>query len=120
MDGVETTEDTSSKLGTEGVPDTVLDLLLLTGVVHGSDRDALLAVDALSGGEVAGDEEVLLALGDVDTLVPVGLDGDSTRSLLAETSLSSTATTAATTTATGTAATTTAGSCSCQLAVPIV
>lgn len=112
MDGVKTTKDTSSKLGTEGVPDTVLDLLLLAGVVHGSDADALLAVNALSGGQVAGDEEVLLALGNVDTLMPVGLDGDGTGSLLAETGLSSTATTAATSTAATTTTTTATGSCS--------
>lgn len=117
MDGVETTEDTSSKLGTEGVPDTVLDLLLLAGVVHGGDADALLAVDALSGGQVARDEQVLLALGDVDTLVPVGLDGDGARSLLAEAGLAATATTAAAGTTATTAATTTARACLCQLQI---
>lgn len=95
MDVVKTTEDTSGKLGAEGVPHTVLDLLFLTLRVHGSDRDALLTVHALTGGEVAGNKEVLLALGNVDTSVLVVLNGDSTGAL-AETSLAATGTTAAT------------------------
>ena len=104
MDVVKTTKDTSGKLGAEGVPDTVLDLLLLAGLVDTSDADALLAVHALAGGKVAGDKEVLLALGDVDTLVLVGLDSNGTGTLLAaESGLA----TASTTTATAGSTTTT-------------
>lgn len=94
---VETTKDTSGKLGTEGVPDTVLDLLLLTSVVDTGDADALLAVHALTRGKVTSDKEVLLALGNVDTVVLVGFDGDSTGALLAaESGLATTGTTAST------------------------
>lgn len=97
MDVVKTAKDTSRKLGAEGVPDTVLDLLLLTVRVHRGHADALLAVHALAGGKVAGDKEMLLALGDVDTSVLVGLDSDRTRALLAaETGLAATATATAT------------------------
>ena len=64
VDVVESTKDTSGQLGAEGVPDAVLDLLGgEVGVgVGGFDGDALLAVDRVAGNEVAGDEEVLLAL----------------------------------------------------------
>lgn len=96
MNLVKTTKNTSSKLGTERVPHTVLDLLLLALGVGAGDRDALLAVHALARGQVAGDKEVLLALGNVDTVVLVRLDGDGAGALLAQ----STATTAGTATAT--------------------
>jgi hypothetical protein len=110
VDVVETTKDTSSKLGAEGVPDTVLDLLLLASGVNTGDADALLAVHALTGGEVASDEEVLLALGNVDTLVLVGLDRHGAGTLAAETGLAATAT-AATTATTGTTGTTASTAC---------
>jgi hypothetical protein len=103
VDVVETTKDTSSKLGAEGVPDTVLNLLLLTGIVDTSDADALLAVHALAGGKVAGNKEVLLALGNVDTVVLVGLDSNGTGALAAKSGLATTSTTTATTGSTATA-----------------
>lgn len=71
VDLVETTEDTSSELGTEGVPNTVLSLRALDAAL---DRYPLLAVDSLSGDEVLGDEQTLLALRDENTRVPVGLE----------------------------------------------
>jgi len=72
---VHTTQDTGSKLGTEGVPHTVLDLG--DGAVLGSrslDRDTLLTVHGLTGGQVLGDKQILLtATGNEDTGVTVGL-----------------------------------------------
>lgn len=64
VDVVQSSEDTSGQLGPEGVPHAVLDLLSReVGVGRsGLDGDSLLAVDRVSGDEVAGDEEVLLAL----------------------------------------------------------
>jgi hypothetical protein len=82
VDVVDTTEDTGSQLGTEGVPDTVLNsrgsgILAVLGLL-GTNADALLAVDALAGSQVLGDEEVLLSAGNEDTGVTVGLDNDLT------------------------------------------
>ena len=72
---VQTTQDTGSQLGTEGVPHTVLDLgdsTILAG--RALDRDALLAVNSLTGGQVLGDQQILLTTtGDEDTGVTVGL-----------------------------------------------
>jgi hypothetical protein len=81
VDVVDTTEDTSGQLGSEGVPHTVFDaaggrVLSACGVGRGSDADALLAVDALAGGQVLGDEQILLAASDEDTGVAMGLDND--------------------------------------------
>lgn len=95
---VETTHDTGGQLGSEGVPDTVLDLgggdtILLGGLLDG---DALLAVDGLTWGHVLGDEEILLASGNEDTGVLVRLDNN-----LGTTAGTTTGT--ATSTATGTA-----------------
>lgn len=80
VDVLHTTEDTSSQLGTEGVPDTVLSLCRSGGLAvrlgtgaGGVDADALLAVDGLAGGQVLGDQQILLAASDEDTGVPVGL-----------------------------------------------
>jgi hypothetical protein len=76
VDVVDTTEDTSGQLASEGVPDTVLGAgrrLTLCGG-SGANRDALLAVDALTGGQVLGNKEILLSAGDEDTGVTVGLD----------------------------------------------
>ena len=78
VDVVDTTEDTGSQLGTEGVPDTVLDsrgsgVLAVLGLLS-TNADALLAVDALAGGQVLGDKEILLSAGNEDTSVTVGLD----------------------------------------------
>lgn len=75
VDGLETTEDTSGKLGSEGVPDSVLGLggvaVLVLGVLN---RNALLVVDALAGGKVGGSQQVFLAATDnEDTLVSMGL-----------------------------------------------
>lgn len=74
---VETTDDTSRKLGAEGVPHAVLDLgvcrgavLVLDGIVDG---DTLLAVDGLAGGQVASSNSVLLAANDEDAGVAMGL-----------------------------------------------
>lgn len=74
VDVIQTTQDTGSQLGTEGVPDTVFGLghsaILLSG---GLNRDALLTVDGLSGSKVLGDEQIFLTTtGDEDTSVTVG------------------------------------------------
>lgn len=128
---VETTHDTGGQLGSEGVPDTVLDLggwdtVLLGGLLDG---DALLAVDGLTWGHVLGDEQILLASGNEDTGVLVRLDdnlgttagtttgtttgtatGTATRTAAAATGTTTTAeTTTATTGATTATAETTAG-----------
>lgn len=73
VNGLETTEDTSSQLGSERVPDTVLGLgggaILSLAVLDGN---TLLVVDALARGQVGGGEQILLAAAnDEDTLVPV-------------------------------------------------
>lgn len=78
---VHTTENTGGQLRTEGVPDTVFSLGgcgsiavgLVGASVGGVDADALLAVDGLAGGQVLGDEEILLAASDEHTGVSVGL-----------------------------------------------
>lgn len=78
---VHTTENTGSQLRTERVPDTVFGLGgcgsiavgLVGASVGGIDADALLAVDGLTGGQVLGDEEILLAASDEHTGVSVGL-----------------------------------------------
>ena len=78
---VHTTEDTGGQLRTERVPDTVFGLGrcrsitvgLVGASVGGVDADALLAVDGLTGGQVLGDEEILLAASDEHTGVSVGL-----------------------------------------------
>jgi hypothetical protein len=78
---VHTTENTGSQLRTERVPDTVFGLGgcgsiavgLVGASVGGVDADALLAVDGLTGGQVLGDEEILLAASDEHTGVSVGL-----------------------------------------------
>ena len=84
VDVVDTTEDTGSQLGTEGVPDAVLDGRGSGSVVVASllaaNADALLAVDALAGGQVLGDKEILLSAGNEDTSVTVGLDNSLTGS----------------------------------------
>lgn len=62
-------------LGTEGVPDTVLDLSGSTVLVGRTlNGDTLLAVNSLAGGQVLGNKHVLLAAtSDEDTGVTVGL-----------------------------------------------
>lgn len=75
VDGLETTEDTSSQLGSERVPDTVLGFgggaILSLAVLDGN---TLLVVDALARRQVGSGEQILLAAADdKDTLVPVGL-----------------------------------------------
>jgi hypothetical protein len=78
---VHTTENTGGQLRTERVPDTVFGLGgcgsiavgLVGASVGGIDANALLAVDGLTGGQVLGDEEILLAASDEHTGVSVGL-----------------------------------------------
>lgn len=86
VDVVDTTEDTGSQLGAEGVPDTVLGAAGGFGTVDGSsggtNADALLAVDALTGGQVLGNEEILLSARNEDTGVAMGLDNDLAGGLL--------------------------------------
>lgn len=106
VDVVQTTQDTSSKLTPKRVPNSVLDFFLLAISVGGGDADPLLAIDRFTGSHVSGDEQVFLALGDVDTFVLVGFEGDSTGTLPAETGL------AATTTASTAGRTSTTGSTS--------
>lgn len=75
VDGLHTTQDTGSQLGTEGVPHTVLDLG--HGTILSSralDRDALLAVHGLTRGQVLCDKQILLtAAGNEDTSMTVRL-----------------------------------------------
>jgi hypothetical protein len=77
VDVVDTTKDTGSQLGTEGVPDTVLDSggsgILAVLSLLAADADTLLAIDALAGGQVLGDKEILLSAGNEDTGVTVRL-----------------------------------------------
>lgn len=75
---IETTENTGSQLGSEGVPHSVLDLGSLAIGSGGRDIDgnSLLAVDRLTGGQVLGDQEILLTSGNEDTSVSMGLDND--------------------------------------------
>ena len=73
MNVVQTVENTSRKLRPERVPHAILRLGALDVTI---DRDALLAVDRLSGYEVLRDKQVLLGFGDEDTGVPVWLDDD--------------------------------------------
>jgi len=82
VDVVDTTKNTGSQLGTEGVPDTVLDsrgsgIVALLSLLA-ADADALLAVDALAGRQVLGDKEILLSAGNEDTGVTVRLDNNLT------------------------------------------
>lgn len=78
VDGLETAEDTSGKLGAEGIPDAVLGLgssraavVALAGVL---DDDTLLAVDRLAGAQILGSEQILLsAAGDENALMAMGL-----------------------------------------------
>lgn len=95
VDVVQTTQDTGSKLTSERVPNSVLDLLLLAISIGGGDTDPLLAIDRFAGGHVSGNEQVFLALGDVYTFVLVGFESDSTGTLPAETSLAATTTASA-------------------------
>lgn len=74
VDRLQTTQDTGGQLRSERVPDTVFGLggcaILAFGVL---DRDALLVVDALAGGQVGSGEQVFLAAADdEDALVSVG------------------------------------------------
>lgn len=74
VDGLETTQDTGSQLGSKRVPDTVLGLgggaVLALSIL---DRNALLVVDALAGGKVGRGQQVFLAAAnDEDALVSVG------------------------------------------------
>lgn len=75
VDVIETTQDTGSQLGTEGVPDTVLGLGHSTILLGGRlDGNALLTVDSFSGSKVLGDEQIFLTTtGNEDTGVTVGL-----------------------------------------------
>jgi hypothetical protein len=66
VDIIQTTKDTGSQLGTEGVPHTVFGLvvswdLAVDGRAGGLDRDALFAINSLSGGQVLGDKQILLS-----------------------------------------------------------
>jgi len=71
LDGhvADASDDGRGDLGTERIPDAVLDLLLVL-----LDRDALLAVDGLTDDHVAGDESIILALGNEAAFVAMGLD----------------------------------------------
>lgn len=78
VDVVQTTQNTSGKLAAEGVPDTVFDLgdsaVLFGGRLGG---DTLLAVDSLTGSQVASNEQVLLTTAcEEDTGVTVGFLAD--------------------------------------------
>ena len=81
VDVVNTTKDTGSQLGTEGVPNTVFNgrgssLAVLR--LLATNTDALLAIDALARSQVLGDKEILLSAGNKDTSVTMRLDNDLT------------------------------------------
>jgi hypothetical protein len=111
VDVVQTSKDTGGNLGSEGVPDTVLDLggnglsVLVGSGGRGIDRDALLSVDGLTGCQVAGHQHVLLGAGNEDTLVTVLLDDD-----LGSSASSSTGTTAGSSTGSSASSTSTGSS----------
>jgi len=65
------TNDGSGDLGSERIPDTVLDLFLIL-----FDGDSLLAVDGFADNQILSDEGIILALGDEAAFVTVGLDDD--------------------------------------------
>jgi hypothetical protein len=88
VDVIQTTEDTSSKLTPERIPYSVLDLLLFTLGIRCTDRDPLFTVDRVSRSHVSGNEQVFLALGNVDTGVLVGFKGNGTWSSSTESGLS--------------------------------
>lgn len=76
VDVIHTTQNTGSQLGTERVPDTVFDLgsSAIFPSRRGLNRDTLLAVNSLSGGQVPGDQQVFLtAAGNEDTGMTVRL-----------------------------------------------
>jgi hypothetical protein len=76
VDVVQTTQDTGSQLGTEGVPHTVLNLGDSTILVFFGTFNAnpLLTIDGLARSQVLGDEQILLTTaGNEDTSVTVGL-----------------------------------------------
>lgn len=90
VDVVDTTNNTGSQLAAERVPNTVFDLGgdgraigVLAGVV---DCNALLAVDLNTGGRAPGEQVVLLASANEDTLVAMGLlQGKKDRLAMAQT-----------------------------------
>jgi uncharacterized protein YjiK len=63
-----------------------LSILTSSGSRNG---DPLLSINTVSGYEILGHQEVLLALGDEDTVVLVRFKGDGSASLLSETASSS-------------------------------
>jgi hypothetical protein len=76
-DFIQTTQDTSCQLASEGIPDTVFDLgdagstifIRRTLVL---DTDALFAVDRLAGCHILGNQHIFLAAGDEDTGMSMG------------------------------------------------
>lgn len=92
MNVIHTTKDAGCQLGTERVPNAVLGLCggrciaIGTGCGTGDsgwsvDGDALLAVDGLAWCQILGNQEILLAAGDEDTGMSVGLDDNLLASL---------------------------------------
>lgn len=77
VDVVQTTQNTGSKLATEGVPHTVLGLGDSAVLSRSLDGNALLTIHSLSGGQVLGNEQVLLTTaGNKDTAVTVRFLGN--------------------------------------------
>jgi len=97
VDVVNTSEDTGGDLGTERVPDAVLNL----GAISTLDRDSLLAVNRLARNQVLGQKVVLLSVGNKDTLVSVRLDSDLGTTLGTTTGATTSATTSTAITALG-------------------
>jgi hypothetical protein len=124
VDIVQTTENTGSDLGTERIPDTVLDFgwYRLAILVSARDRRvnsyALLAVNGLARSQIAGDQHVLLRTGNEDTLVAMLLDNDFGAAPCSSSSTTTTATpstaAAISTTSSTTATSTPEPTCSCQ------
>ena len=75
---VKTTHDTGSELRSERVPDTIFDLGGWDARVLGRllDSHSLFTVNRLSWRNILGHKQVLLASGNIDTVVSVGFDNN--------------------------------------------
>jgi hypothetical protein len=99
---VNTTEDTSSNLGSERVPDTVFNF----GAISSFDRNSLFAIDSFAGNKVLGDEQIFLTTSNKDTFVSMGLDNNLSASLGSTTASASSTTSTSASTRCSTATTT--------------
>lgn len=103
MNLVHATQDSSGQLGTEGIPNAVLNLALVLFF----DSNSLFAIDTFSGNHVQGNKSVFLATSDKHAFVTMRLNDDSFGSASAATTTASswsTATSRCSTATTSTAA----------------